>query len=144
MANLLGLKTASYLSQLASGHRPIKEDRARSIEEALKLSEGWMDIEHEEPKAHLPAMGAKAGKGAKFVPFHINGPQQEPPASNLVTDAVLSVGALLEDAGLEVSPAKFATIVNLALENASPRGAISEDYLRKIISLLNVDEKPTK
>ena len=138
VASLLGLKSASYLSQLASGHRPIKEDRARSIEETLKLEPGWMDIEHQ----GAPVFGERDPSVQPQKPARHAAAAE--PTSNLVTDVVLSVGAILEDSGIEVSPAKFATIVDLVLQNATPHGAIDEAFVRKVISLLNTADKPPK
>lgn len=135
VAALLGLKSASYLSQLASGHRPIKEDRARTIESTLKLEHGWMDVEHQGD----PVFGERDPGVAPTRPA----PAAEP-ASSLVTDVVLSVGAILEDSGIEVSPAKFATIVDLVLQNATRHGTIDEAFVRKVISLLNTADKPAK
>lgn len=139
VAALLGLKSASYLSQLASGHRPIKEDRARSIETTLKLELGWMDQEHE----GVPVFGERdpGVTAARSAPAAA---PAAPPASNMVTDVVLSVGAILEDSGIEVSPAKFATIVDLVLQNATSHGAIDEAFVRKVISLLNTADKNRK
>lgn len=141
VAALLGLKSASYLSQLASGHRPIKEDRARSIETTLKLELGWMDQEHE----GVPVFGERdpGVTAPRAAPAAAAAPVTAP-ASNMVTDVVLSVGAILEDSGIEVSPAKFATIVDLVLQNATSHGAIDEAFVRKVISLLNTADKTPK
>lgn len=65
------------------------------------------------------------------------------PSPNLVTDTVMSVGSMLEEAGLDVSPATFAIILDLVLANAQASGNLNEDFLRKIIALLTTF-KPTK
>jgi hypothetical protein len=126
VATLLGLKSASYLSQLASGHRPIKEDRARSIEDTLKLERGWMDKEH----AGAPVFG-------ELDPANSNAKQAaDTGTSSMMSQVVHAVGAILEEQQIVASPAKFAILLDIALEIVQHRGTLDRALMRKVVTLL--------
>lgn len=101
----------SYLSQFTSTGRPITEKTARRIEEQLGLAIGWLDVDH--TAEQVPAVN-----------------------QTLVTKVVLVVGATLEDAGLTVSPTKFADLVALVYEEAAKTGQVDEALVQRLIRIL--------
>jgi len=47
--------SASDLSQRLSGHRPFTEKFARQVENRLKLTAGWLDLEEEQQQSRRPS-----------------------------------------------------------------------------------------
>ena len=109
LAKLLGYSSPSYLSQMV-GPRPsrqVTEKVARQIEHRLRMSPGWLD------KAH--------GQYHSSVDEHS------------VSETIVLVGQMLDDAKVKTTPRQFAELVALAQE----RGALDETYIRRLISLIS-------
>ena len=111
LAKKLHLSGPSYLSQLIGGARPVTEKTARKYESLLGLPSGWLD----EPRD-------AGGKTARVD-------------ADLVTRAVLLVGALLEETGTTVKPSKFADIVAMVYEEAARGGELREGFVKQLINL---------
>jgi hypothetical protein len=136
IAGLLGFKSGSYISQLASGHRPLTDKRSRAIEEKLNLDRGWLDKEH----GGTPVFGELDPNNSwARIPGEAKLAAEEstpPTSSKLMSDVVHAIGAVLEESKIIAAPAKFATLVDLAFENAQLRGGVDEAFIRKIATLL--------
>lgn len=114
LAKKLRYSGPSYLSQLIGSAKPITEKTARTIESALELPVGWLDADRTGQVGHVGRLDTA-----------------------LVSRAMLSVSAALEDAGVSVSPARMAGLVGLVYEHAfEHQGEISDEYTRRIVKLL--------
>ena len=129
LAELLGLANGSYLSQMASGTRPIRDRWARKIEETLRLPRGWMDTDHGDAPLFAPPAASQ----------NIPSPSSTAATEDLTTNTVLAVSAALGE--IRVSPATLATLVSLVLEHSRMVGRVDDTYLRKLISLVGAGEK---
>ena len=54
----------------------------------------------------------------------------------MVAKVVELIGAVLEDANLQIAPTKFADLVIMVYEDALPTGVPSEAYVKQLIKLL--------
>lgn len=112
-AKKLGYSGPSYVSQLLRENRPITEKTARQIETDLDLPEGWLDLGPEQAAV-----------------------QPAPVDVELVTRCVLAVGQALEREAATVSPAKFADLVAVTYEAAVRAGALSQQYVDRLVRLI--------
>lgn len=112
LAKKLKLSGPSYLSQMLGQGRPISEKSARKIEEALNLSRGWLDQEHD-------------GK-----------PKPAPVDSNLIVHVVTAVGSALDEAGVSLSNSRFADVVVLVYEEATRTGIVDEAFINRVIKIV--------
>lgn len=108
----LGYSNASFLVQMAGPNpiREVSEKTARRIEKKLDLHQGFLDSRPEKVEA---------------VDISIK----------LVTDVVRVVAQACQDAGLKLSPTKFADLVSLVYEDAAQHGKLRGDFLKSIIQL---------
>jgi len=111
LSKKLGLSNGSYLAQLAGPNpsREISEKVAREFEGKLKITQGWMDLEHgDAPKLDDQILG----------------------------DCVRAVAAALRDAGIRPDPDRYAILTALAYDYLRLTGHIDEQYISKLISLM--------
>ncbi|ANA34307.1 hypothetical protein [Ralstonia mannitolilytica] len=130
LAELLGLANGSYLSQMASGTRPIRDRWARKIEDTLRLPRGWMDTDHSDAPLFAPPTASPNTPTAAATAAA---------TEDLTTHTVLAVSAALGD--IRVSPTTLATLVSLVLEHSRMVGGVDDTYLRKLISLVGAGDK---
>lgn len=111
LAAHLGHSNGSYLAQLAGPNpkREVGERTARQIEIKLGLPHGFMDEAQAEPQ-----------------------PLDEAALANCLR----AVSTAVEDAGLKVSPEKFADVVGLAYDSAKTVGAVDERFIQRLVRLL--------
>lgn len=111
LSSKLGYSNASFLVQMAGPNpiREISERTARKIERALDLPSGFLD-----------------GKAPESVPKV---------STELLTVVVRFVGQVCQDAGIKVTPAKFADIVSVVYADADKSGGLREDFARSIVQL---------
>lgn len=113
LAHRMGLKGPSFISQMGTGHRKITDNTARKIEEAASKPRYWLDEPHS-------AYSAPNGNGAD--------------AAN-VSAAVTAVVAVQQALKAEITPEKYAMIVELVYEQARTTGSIDEAFARKLVEL---------
>jgi plasmid maintenance system antidote protein VapI len=111
LAKKLHLAGPSYISQLVNGNRPFTEKTARKFESELELPAGWMDQDHQ-----APVRVARVDE-------------------SLVRQVVLTVGAVLEEMHVSLSPTAFADLVEVVYEDAARRGELDEAYVRRVARL---------
>lgn len=111
LARKLGLAGPSYISQLTGGQRPFTEKTARKIEQQMKLPAGWLDANHKEPER----------------PARVD--------EQLVRRVVVTVGAVLNEMGVQVGHDVFADIVELVHEDAARRGEVDEQFVQRVVRL---------
>lgn len=111
LAAHLGHSNGSYLAQLAGPNpkREVGERTARQVEERLGLPHGYMDEAQADPQ-----------------------PLDEAALANCLR----AVSTAVEEAGLRVSPEKFADIVGLAYDSAKAAGAVDERFIQRLVRLL--------
>lgn len=112
LAKKLGFSGPSYLSQMVSGLRPITEKCAHKTEAALELPHGWMSSAHDEK------------------------PQPARVDNQKMADVIKLIGASLEEAGINISPSKFADLVVMVYEKALQSGEPDEAFIKQLIKLL--------
>lgn len=110
----LGHSGPSYLSQMATGKRPISERTARTIESTVGLSEFELDQQIGES-----------------IPFNGTAARQ------LLSDVVRAVGEALDRAQVKPSSKKFAEIVALVYEHSASAGRVDQAYIQHLVSLLS-------
>lgn len=112
LAMKLGYSNASFLVQMAGPHpiRDVSERTARKIEGKLDLPRGSLD--------------QKAVR---------SGPKVSP---ELLTQVVRYTGQLCQDAGIRLTPAKFADLVTIIYQDAEANGAkVREDFSKRMVAL---------
>lgn len=107
LAKKLGHSNGSALSQVIGPNprRLVGEKQARDIERRLTLPVGWLDKTH---------------TGRK-----------DPVVDELLSRVVAAVATVAEDAGLHITPAKFAEVVALTYES----GTVNEQQIQRLLRL---------
>lgn len=116
LAKRLGYSNASYLSHMVRGHRPISEKTARKIESVLGLGVGWLDREHSEEGNPAPPASAVD--------------------TSLFARVVVAIGTAMGELGVYLSMDKFEEVVQLVYEDASTRGEVSDDFVKRVLRLV--------
>jgi hypothetical protein len=111
LAKKLGYSNGSYLSHMATGHRPITEKTVQRIEETLGLPRGWMEQERATKEVSAPVDTA------------------------LFTRCVEAVGMAMQEMGTSLSVEKFEEVVLLMYEHTLTVGRCDEALLRRVIAL---------
>lgn len=112
LAAKLGYTNASFLVQMAGPHpiREVSEKTARKIEKTLDLPAGYLD--------GRPERGA-----APKV------------STELITKVVRVVGDACQDAGVKLTPAKFADLVAVVYQDAEQAGDVRGGFVKSLIQL---------
>lgn len=107
--------SASYLSQIQSGHRPFSERTARQFEDKLKLKEGWFDLEHSSTM-----------------------PTSQNDDAALLSRTVDALDLALKGLGKDIeSKKRFFRIATFVYEDSKERGAVqSEAWLQSLLRLI--------
>lgn len=113
LAKKLHYTGPSYLSQMIGPSKPITEKTARFIESELDLPSGWMDGDH----------AATTGQHARID-------------TTIINRVMLSVGAALQNTGVQLSPPRLADLVGLAYEHAIEHGAVDDSYVTRLVKLI--------
>jgi len=114
LAKKLGYANGSYLSHMATGHRPITEKTARRIETELRLPPMWMDAEHDARRDDPP-------------PVRVS--------TTLFAQVVEAVSTAMQELGVELGLGKFEDVVTLIYEDALERGELSQALVRRMLGL---------
>lgn len=111
LAKKLGLRSGSYLSQIAGPNptRDISEEVARDIEHKLDLPMGWLDRDTETPASD------------------VNTP--------LVAEVLRTVAAVTAESKHHIDAAVMAEVVALAYERAVTSGTVDEGYVKRLLKL---------
>lgn len=113
LAERIGIAN-SFVVQMAGPNptREVSERTARKVEDTLDLPGGWMDT---------PA------EAVEIAPLNVS----------LVSEVIRLVGQQCEEAGVKLSPAKFADLTTLVYTTAADAGGVPRpDYIKKLIQLL--------
>lgn len=142
LARKMGWSQTTSVSLFVQRKRQISEKTARKVEEVFGLPYGSMDYPEDiKAKAIMrPAPSASdmpmfSRKAEGFTPslaepsvFDINIP--------MVQEAITLVAHALEAEGIQIKPEKLSALVSLVLMDASAKGAIDNDYVTTVVSLL--------
>lgn len=109
LARKLQYSGPSYLSQLLSGNRPFTEKTARMIEASLDLPSLWLDRAHNMTTDIDP---------------------------ELLSAVVSQVSAALPPKGI-VAPRQVSEVIALVYENAKATGQVDEEYIKRLMKLLD-------
>lgn len=111
LAAKLGYSNASFLVQMAGPHpiRDVSERTARKIESKLDLPRGYLD---KKPTGGKPEV-----------------------STELVSTVVRYVGQACQDAGVRLTPEKFADVVAVLYQDAVENGKLREAFAKQIIQL---------
>jgi hypothetical protein len=131
--NLLGYRTASYLSQMIgpSHSRPITEDTARAIETKLSLEEGsldWPPLNGQLPAAVIKSAAAPAPQGDAPV---------DAKAAARDAQIVQMLATVWSEDKVALPVLKFGQIAAYAISEAAETGHVpSPEMLRRLVKLL--------
>lgn len=114
LAKKLGYSNGSYVSHMATGHRPITEKSARRIETTLGLPLGWMDQDH-------------GRKKEEPVSVRVN--------PILFAQAVEAVTTGMQELGVDLSLEKFEELVGIVYEEVLAKGSADYQLLQKMLRL---------
>jgi hypothetical protein len=117
LAKKLGYANGSYLSHMATGHRPITEKTARAIEQKLQLPLGWMDSDHNNGRKHLATVAVAAVDTTLFA------------------QVVEAVSTAMQELGIDLSLEKFEEVVSFAYEHSLEKREVDQVLLRKMLRL---------
>lgn len=124
VAAAIGLSGPSFISQMTSGKRNISENTARKLEAAYHKPAYWMDQPHSSTtsfQSHDP----HAGDGARVV-------NVDP---SFIGASVQAVVEIQQELNAQISPEKYADIVDLVYRHSQAQGVIDRDFARRLIKL---------
>ena len=132
IADALGYKGSSYISQMVGrkANRPITEVTARRLEQALGLSDRWLDTPRD-------LYGDVVAPGSK-PPM----PERTPPPTGALVDqetfmhCVEVVDAALRAAGISPSPAKKRELVAMVYEELPLSDTKLQKFADRLVRLL--------
>lgn len=121
LAAALGYKNSSYLVQMCGPHpiRPVSEANARRYEEALGLAAGTLDLDPSLDPGR-PASDAWDGTDRRAKPAA--SPVVAGTDTPVIAEVVRVTTQMIGEAGLTMTPERFANMVTLVLADAREHG----------------------